>query len=388
MKYLHLVWASLFRRKTRTVLTVLSIVVAFILFGLLNALIVAFNRGVELAGVDRLVVQGKYSLTEVLPVSYADQIRGLPGVAAVTHAQWFGGVYQERRNFFPQFAVDPASYMEMYPEFEIAPAQLQQFLATRTGAIAGASLARRFGWKIGDRIPIQATIWTRADGATSWEFDLVGIFEGRDKTARSQEGMLLFQWDYLDEARQFARGTTGIYIVRAQDPEQAVAVAGAIDARFANSQNETRTGSEKAFNQNFIKQIGDIGFIVQVVLAAVFFTILLVTGNTMAQSVRERIPEIAVLKTLGFTDSRALALVLAEAMLLCLIGAALGLGLVSVLVPRVAAAMESFLPGLGLDARTWLLGGGLAVALGLATGLLPALKARRLRIVDALGGHA
>lgn len=387
MKYLHLIWASLFRKKTRTALTLLSIIVAFVLFGLLSALIIAFNRGVELAGADRLVVQGKYSLTEVLPIGYYPQIQQLPGVTAATHAQWFGGVYQEPRNFFPQFAIDPASYLDMYPEFLIPAEQREKFIATRTGAIAGASLARRFGWKVGDRIPIQATIWTRADGSNAWEFELVGIYEGRDETARSQEGALLFHWDYFDEARQFARGTTGIYIVRVADPEAAAAVAEQIDGRFANSQNETKTGSEKAFNQNFIKQIGDIGFIVQAILSAVFFTILLVTGNTLAQSVRERVPEIAILKTLGFTDGKALALVLAEALLLCLLGGALGLGLVSLLVPGMAAAMEGFLPGLGVNAGTWGFGALIALALGVATGLLPALRARRLKIVDALGGH-
>jgi len=387
MKYFHLVWASLFRRKTRTLLTLLSIVVAFVLFGLLSALIIAFNRGVDLAGADRLVTQGKYSLTEVLPIGYYEQIKSLPGVEAATHAQWFGGIYREPKNFFPQFAIDPASYLDMYPEFSIDPAQRKAFEDTRTGAIVGASLARRFGWKIGDRIPIQATIWPLADGSNAWEFELVGVFEGKDETAKSQEGIMFFHWDYFDEARRFAKGTTGIYIVKADDPAKAAAVGAEIDRRFANSQNETKTGSEKAFNQNFIKQIGDIGFIVQAILSAVFFTILLVTGNTLAQSVRERIPEIAILKTLGFSDGKALGLVLAEALLLCLLGGMLGLGLVSLLIPGMARAMEGFLPGLGINAGTWAWGAGIALALGLVTGLLPALKARRLKIVDALSGH-
>jgi putative ABC transport system permease protein len=386
MKYLHLISASLFRKKTRTILTLVSIMVAFILFGLLQALIIAFNRGVELAGADRLVTQGKYSLTEVLPISYYAQIRDMPGVALVTHAQWFGGVYQEPRKFFPQFAIDPATYLDMYPEFLIAPEQREAFLRTRTGAVAGKSLAERFGWKVGDRIPIQGTLWPKSDD-TSWEFELVGTFVGKDETAKSQEGSLLFHWDYFDEARAFARGTTGIYITRVSDPAQAAAVASEVDRRFANSQNETKTGSEKAFNQNFIKQIGDIGFIVQAILGAVFFTILLVTGNTMAQSVRERIPEIGLLKTLGFSDGKALGLVLAEAMLLCLLGGLLGLALVSLIVPGLAAALSQFLPGLAVDGGTWSIGLAIAVGLGLLTGLLPAWKARRLRIVDALSGH-
>lgn len=387
MKYLHLIWASLFRKKTRTILTLFSIMVAFVLFGLLHGLIIAFNRGVELSGADRLVTQGKYSLTEPLPISYYTQIRDMPGVELVTHAQWFGGVYQEPSNFFPQFAVDPPTYLDMYPEFLIAPAQREAFLGTRTGAVAGKSLADRFGWKIGDKIPIQGTIWPKADGSSTWEFDLVGIFEGKDEVAKSQEGALLFHWDYFDEARQFAHGTSGIYIIRVADPNQVAAIAAEIDRRFANSQNETKTGSEKAFNQNFIKQIGDIGFIVQAILGAVFFTILLVTGNTMAQSVRERIPEIGILKTLGFDDGKALALVFAEAMLLCLLGGLLGLALVSVIVPGMAKAMSAFLPGMGVDGRTWSIGAAIAVGLGVVTGLLPAWKAKRLRIVDALSGH-
>ena len=387
MKYLHLVWASLFRKKTRTILTLFSIMVAFVLFGLLHGLIIAFGRGVELAGADRLVTQGKYSLTEILPISYFQRIRDIPGVELVTHAQWFGGVYQEPKNFFPQFAVDPESYLDMYPEFLIAPAQREAFLKTRTGAVAGKSLAERYGWKVGDKIPIQATIWPRGDGSNTWEFDLVGTFEGKDETAKSQEGALLFQWEYFDEARQFAHGTSGIYITRVSDPARVAAIAAEIDKRFANSQNETKTGSEKAFNQNFIKQIGDIGFIVQAILGAVFFTILLVTGNTMAQSVRERIPEIGILKTLGYSDGKALALVFFEAMLLCLLGGALGLGLVSVIVPGMAKAMSGFLPGMAVDARTWGIGAAIAIGLGVVTGVLPALKAQRLRIVDALSGH-
>ncbi|MGH8106677.1 MAG: ABC transporter permease, partial [Arenimonas sp.] len=210
MKYFHLIWASLFRKKTRTILTLLSIIVAFLLFGLLSALIIAFNRGVDLAGADRLVTQGKYSLTEVLPIGYYEQIKKIPGVKGATHAQWFGGVYQEPKNFFPQFAVDPASYLDMYPEFVITPEQRKAFENTRTGAIVGASLAKRFGWKVGDRIPIQGTIWPLANGSNNWEFELVGTFEGRDETAKSQEGAMLFHWDYFDEARRFARGTTGI----------------------------------------------------------------------------------------------------------------------------------------------------------------------------------
>ena len=387
MKYLHLIWASLFRRKTRTVLTLFSIVVAFILFGLLSALMTAFYRGVEVAGADRLVTQGKYSLTEVLPISYYPQIQQIPGVTLVTHGQWFGGIYQDPKNFFAQFAVDPATYLEMYPEFTIPADQLEAFQRTRTGAVVGKTLADRFGWKIGDRIPIQATIWPKADGSNTWEFELAGIFVGSDQTAKGNEGTMLFHWDYFDEARQFGRGTTGIYITRVTDAARAGEMAKTIDARFANSRNETTTGSEKAFNLNFIKQIGDIGFIVQSILGAVFFTILLVTGNAMAQAVRERIPEIAILKTLGFTDGKALALVFSESLLLAVLGGLIGLLLVALIVPGMAQALQAFLPDLAVGPNTWLIGGALAIGLGIVTGHLPAMKAKRLRIVDALSGH-
>ena len=388
MKYLPLILAGLLRKKTRTVLTLLSIAAAFVLFGLLQALAIAFNRGVEVSGEDRLVTMGRYSLTEVLPISYLERIRQVPGVKLVTHAQWFGGVYQDPSNFFAQFAVDPQTYFDMYSEYLVAPEQKEAFRANRIGAIAGRSLAERFHWKIGDRIPIQATIWPKADGSNLWEFELVGIFAGHDEATRSQEGALLFRWDYFDEARAFERGTTGIYIARVEDPSKLGSVAAAIDAGFRNSGHETKSGSEKAFNASFIAQMGDIGLIVSAILAAVFFTILLVTANTMAQSVRERIPEVAILKTLGFTDGTALALVLCEALVLCALGALLGMGFVAVVIKPIGHAVEGFMPGIGITGRTWVQAFAVAAALALATGLMPAMKARRLRIVDALAGHA
>lgn len=388
MKYLPLILAGLLRKKTRTVLTLISIAIAFVLFGLLQALHIAFNRGVEISGEDRLVTQGRYSLTEVLPISYLERIRQTPGVKLVTHAQWFGGVYQDPSNFIAQFAVDPDTYFDMYSEYLVAPEQKAAFRANRIGAIAGKSLAERFGWRVGDRIPIQATIWPKADGSNDWEFELVGTFAGRDEATRSQEGTLLFRWDYFDEARAFERGTTGIYIARVEDPARLAAVAAEIDRGFRNSGHETKSGSEKAFNASFIAQLGDIGLIVTAILSAVFFTILLVTANTMAQSVRERIPEIAILKTLGFDDRTALALVLCEALALCALGALIGMGVVAAIIGPVGKAVESFMPGIGITGWTWAQAFAIATALAFATGMMPAWKAKRLRIVEALGGHA
>ncbi|MEQ1440042.1 ABC transporter permease [Fontimonas sp. SYSU GA230001] len=385
MKYLPLVWSALWRKRPRTIFTMASIAVAFLLYGLLYAVNNAFNKGVEVAGADRLVVISKYSLTQPLPYSFLNEIRGIDGVAAVTWASWFGGIYQDERNFFAQFPVDAASYLEMYPEIVLPAEQKDAFLRTRTGAIVAKTLADRFGWKIGDRIPIQATIWPAKTGNT-WEFDLVGIFDTADPSARGQYEMMLFNHEYFDEARVFGQGIVGWYIVRTRDPEQNATVAKAIDERFRNSTNPTKTDSEKAFNQSFIKQMGDIGLIVKSILGAVFFTLLFLTGNTMMQSVRERVPELAVLKTLGFGNTRVLVLVLAESAVLCVLAALLGLGIATVLLPPIAAKLPGF-AGMGVDAQTFAIGVALAALLALAVGLPPALRAARLSIVDALAGR-
>lgn len=387
MKYLPLVWAALWRRKPRTILTMLSVAVAFLLYGLLSAVNAAFNVGVEIAGADRLVTTGKYSLTQILPYSYWQRIQNMPGVDKVTFASWFGGYYQKESNFFAQFPVDPESYFDVYPELVIPPAQLDAFAASRTGAVMPQILVDRYGWKIGDRIPITAGIWPLKDGSNSWEFDLVGIFDTRDPAARSQHEYMLFQHAYFDEARQFGEGHVGWFVTRIQAPDRAAQMAREIDAMFANSPNETRTDTEKAFNQSFLKQMGDIGLIIRSILGAVFFTLLFLTGNTMMQSVRERVAELAVLKTLGFTGPMLLSLVLAESLLLTLLAAFLGLGLAAFLLPGLAASMPGF-AGLALSPEAWLIASLIAVALALVVGLPPALRALRLNIVDALSEHA
>lgn len=387
MKYLPLVWAALWRRKPRTILTMLSVVVAFLLYGLLTAVNAAFNTGVELSGADRLVTTGKYSITQVLPYGYWQQVKNMDGVEQVTFASWFGGYYQEEFNFFPQFPVDPQSYFDVYSELTIDEDQLRAFVTTRTGAVVSKTLADRYGWSLGDRIPITAGIWPLADGSNSWEFDLVGIFDTRDPAARSQHEYMLMQHEYFDEARQFGQGTVGWFISQIRDPEQAGQIAQAIDAQFANSPNETRSDTEKAFNQSFLKQMGDIGLIIQSILGAVFFTLLFLTGNTMMQSVRERIGELAVLKTIGFSGGSLLMIVLAEALLLTLMAALIGLGLAAFLLPGLAENMPGF-SGLALDLEAWITALLLALLLALVVGLPPALRAQRLSIVDALSEHA
>lgn len=385
MKFFPLIWAALWRKRPRTIFTMLSIVVAFLLFGLLKGFTQAFNTPSEFGGADRLVTISKYSLTQILPYSFLQEIRSIEGVKAVSYATWFGGVYKEEKNFFAQFPVDPRSYLEMYPEMQMPEEQKQAFANTRTGAIIAKNLADRYGFKIGDKIPIKATIWPATFGNV-WTFDLVGIFDNPDPAVRTQIEAMLFQHEYFDEARAFAKGTVGWYMVRSNSAANNAAIALAVDARFKNSPNPTRTDTEKAFNQSFVKQIGDIGLIVTSILGAVFFTLLFLTGNTMMQSVRERIPELAVLKTLGYTDNTVLALVLAEAVALCLLAALLGLGLSSSLLPLMADKIPGF-GGMKLLPEAWALGLVLSLCLAVVVGLPPALRARRLSIVDALAGR-
>jgi putative ABC transport system permease protein len=382
---LYLVWKNLWRKKTRTVLTMLSIFVAFILYGLLGALDVAFSAGAQLANASRLLTIHKVSLIQPLPISYLNRIRALPGVADVTHATWFGGYYQDPRNQFPQFPVDPESYLRIYPEIVLTEAERAAWLADRTGAIVGRAIAEQFGWKVGDRIPIQASIYTQKDGSRVWEFTIDGVFDTDDP--RGNTSFMLFRYDYFDEARAFGQGSVGWYILEVADPTQAPQVAQSLDAAFANSPAETRTSTEQAFAESFAKQFGDIGLIISLVLAAVFFTILLVAGNTMAQAVRERIPEMAVLKTIGFRDGSVLGMVLAESIVIALIGGLAGLGLAWIAVGGLAQAFAAFLPGLYLPGSTLGLGLIYMLLVGLAAGLMPAIQAKRLTIIEALGRH-
>ncbi|MGQ0619641.1 MAG: ABC transporter permease [Panacagrimonas sp.] len=387
MKYLPLLWAALWRRKPRTIFTGLSIVVSFLLFGLLQAFNTAINSGVEVSGADRLVTTGKYSLTQVLPYAYYEQIKNVDGVTAATHASWFGGVYQSERNFFAQFPSDTETYLDLYPEILIAPEQREALRNTRTGAIVAKTLADKFGWKIGDKIPLQPTIWPKSADNSAWELDLVGIFDGATAAERGQMEMMLFRHDYFDEARQFGKGTVGWFITRVSDPSQMAAVSSRIDALFANSPNPVKTQTEKAFNQGFIKQMGDIGFLISSIMGAVLFTLLMLTGNTMMQSVRERVPELAVLKTIGFKDGQVLALVLAESGLMCLLSAGLGIALAAVLIPVIAPNLPAGFSAMELQGDAVLRGIGIASVLALLVGALPARRAMRLDIVNALGGH-
>lgn len=384
MKYLHLVWGALLRRKTRTLFTLLSLTAAFLLLGLLQAMNSLVAGSADFLGADRLITQARISFTQPLPMRMLPQVESVPGVTRVAHSQFFGGVYQDQRQGFPQFVVGPQRLLDVYPEWILPEEQRLAFVSTADGAIVGARLAERFGWKLGDIVPLTSFIWTRADGSRTWEWRIVGIFEGRDAEWRDRAQLMYLNYAQFDEARSpGARGLAGIFIVQVADPGMAEEVAAAVDARFENSPDETKTQAEAEFQLGFLRQFGDIGFIMNAISGAVFFTILILTGFTMSQAVRERIPELAVLKCLGFTDRAVLWLVLAEALLLCALGALAGMLLAS----AVTGALPPDFPPLRTDLRVWGFAGASVLALAAAVGLPPALRAMRLRIVDALAGR-
>ena len=386
MKYLSLVWAQLFRSKTRTLLTLLSVVAAFLLFGMLDSVRVAFTSGGNVSGVDRLVVASRLSITQSLPIRLENQIRSVPGVRDVTSAMWFGGIYQDPKNFFPNFSVAP-NFFDVYSEYQLPKDQLKAFQTTRTGAVVGESLAKQFGWKIGDTIPLQATIFPRS-GSNDWPLQLVGIFRMKDRTvAANQERQLMMNWKYFDESNDYIKNQASWYTVTLRSADQASRVALAIDALSANSDHEAKSQTESAFQQAFLKQFADIGLIVTSIMAAVFFTLLLLTGNTMAQAVRERIPELATLKTLGFQDRTVLTLVMVESVLLIGLGGLIGMGLSALVIPMVATRSGGLMPTQTVPLQTWLVGLGLMAGIGIVVGVLPALRAQRLKIVDALAGR-
>jgi putative ABC transport system permease protein len=376
MKFLPLMIANLFRKKIRTALTIGSFAVALFLFGLLVIVRGAFSQGVDVAGTDRLVVINKVSMIQPLPLSYRDRLLRMSGIKQVTYDNWFGGVYQDEKNFFPQFAVDVEHQRAMYPEFKVPEEQWQSFAGDREGAIAGQSLADRFGWKVGDRIPIKGTIYTGP-----WEFNLRGIYQGtrpQDDTTQ-----FWFHWDFLEERRAFGKGDVGWYVIRVTDPDLSAQVAKTIDTEFANSPFETKTDTEKAFAASFVKQMGNIEFLILTVGGVVFFTLLLVTGNTMAIAVRERVGELAVLKALGFSNQFVLLLVMMESLAIALIGGGLGL-LLAKLFSLHGDPTHGILPYFYLPLWAITSGVGVALLVGVAAGILPAVSAMRLRVVDAI----
>ena len=388
MKYFHLIWAALFRRKTRTVLTLVSILAAFLLFGMLDGVRHSFaDAGKSAAGAERLQTGSKLSFIQPLPSALEAKIARVPGVEAVAYANWFGGAYQDPRNQIFSFAVSP-NYIDLYPEVTVSPAERKTFEATRTGVLVGDVLAKKYHWKVGDKIPLMSNIFPNRDGSKNWSFDIAGIIHATDPDKQQfLQGGILMHWKYFDESTPYNSGQAGWYVSRVSDPAQADRVAKAIDALSANSDHETRTQTEQAAMASWIKQMADIGLIVFAIMGAVFFTLLLLTGNTMAQAVRERTSELAVLKTIGFSSHSVLGLVLAESVLLVLIGGVLGLGLAAALGPILSAGSGGIVSMPPVGWSSWLLGIGLMIVIGLLVGALPALRAMRLNIVDALAGR-
>lgn len=387
MKFAPLVWAMLWRSRARTWLTLLSLVTAFLLLGLIQAANSLFAGDNVNLSAPILITQARVSFTSPLPMRHLPGIEAVPGVASVSHSQFFGGIYgDDPRNFFPQFAVNPERWVRTFPECVLPPDQERAWLSTRTGAIAGPQIAQRFGWKVGDKIPLKSQIWPQKDGSRAWTFDLVGIFGDKVKDSCPRLGNMYLNYAYFDEARQFGQGGAGIMVVRIADPDRAESIGQQIDAMFENSADETKTQTEKDFSLNFARQIGNLQLILYSILGAVFFAILMLTGNTMLQAVQDRIPELAVLKTIGFTDGQVLALVLGEALFLCVLGGLGGMLLASGAMVVLTKLPVPF-PPMSANLQVWLFAAGSVLLLSLAVGLWPALRAWRLSIVDALAGR-
>jgi putative ABC transport system permease protein len=382
MKFLPLFFANLRRKPIRTSLTIASIVVAFLLFGLLKTMEGALSLAADLAGVDRLATIHKVSMIQTFPISYANRVRAVDGVVEAAPFTWIGGTYQNERNAIAAQGTDPEAFLEVYPEYKLPHEQLDDWLSDRASMIVGKTLADRFGWKVGDVVPVRSAFFRKADGSDTWEMRLAGIYE----TTNGDNGSLYFHREYVNEALSENGGRDVIMymVMKIADPDEAQQVAAAVDALFANSPAETKTATERAFIQGYANMIGDIGTLVTAVATAVFFTMLLVTGNTMAQSVRERVNEIAVLKTLGYSKRVVAGLVLTESFAITALGGVVGLGLAALAADRMSAVLAQFFPVIGVPTSTYVIGAGLIVVLSLLAALLPSAEAWRLRITDAL----
>jgi putative ABC transport system permease protein len=379
-----LIRKNLFRKKLRAVLMIVSILIAFAIFGVLAAFERAFNAGEAVAEDDRLVVVNKINFTQPLPIAYFNRVQGIEGVRLVTHANWFGGYYQDPKNFLIVFAVEPESYLQIIDnDYVFTPEMREAFIRERTGALVGESMAKKWGWKVGDGVPIASNIFSQKNGSRSWDMHIVGIFTNRKPQADTN--VMLFHYDYFDETRSFGKDTIGWLILQTTSPEVNDRVAKTIDRGFANSSYETATDTEKAFNKAFVAQLGNIALIVQLVVGAAFVTILMIVGNTMVMAVRERTREIGVLKTLGFSGARVLRLILGETVLLAIIGGVLGIALAALAIINMRESVGNFVPGLTLEPSILAIAFVLMIGLGLATGLAPAIHAFRLKIADAMG---
>jgi len=378
-----LVTKNIGRRKLRTCLLLFAIFIAFLLFGALESFERGFYAGQNSAAADRLVTVNKINFTVPLPISYVDRIRDLPGVTHAAPQSFFGGYYQDPKNFVFMFATDPEAYLSVYPKIVLPPAQRAAWLADRRGIAVGRIVANKFHWKLGDHIPISSTIYSRADGSHSWDFTVDAIINLPEDSQR--ESIVLMHHKYFDETVTFGRDTTSMVVLTTAAANRNDAIEKQIDTMFANSPYETSTDTAAAFNKAFVGQFGNIALIISLVVATSFAAILLIVGNTMVMAIRERTREIAVLKTLGFPGPAISAQILAESLLLALTGALLGLGFAGLILKATEKFTESFVPGMHMTAGIFATGIGWAVLLGLVTGALPAWSGLRLRIVTALG---
>jgi putative ABC transport system permease protein len=379
-----LVRKNLFRKKLRAWLMIISILVAFLIFGMLASFYRAFTAGEDAAAADRLVVVNKINFTQPLPIAYFNRVRAMEGVRQVAHLNWFGGYYQEPKNFLIVFAVEPQTYMDVYGNDLDVPADMRQaFLRERTGALVGEAMARKWGWKVGDRVPIASNIFSQRNGSRTWDMTIVGIMKA--KTPQMDTNFMVFQYGYFDETRTFGKDQIGWMVLQTTSPSVNDKVAKAIDASFANSSYETATDTEKAFNKAFVAQIGNIALIMTLVVGAAFVTILMIVGNTMALTIRERTREIGVLKTLGFSGQRILGMVLGESVLLAMLGGIPGLAIAALIAFMMRENLSNFIPGFAMTPGIAIVGIAMILALGLITGIIPALNAMRLRIAAALG---
>ena len=383
MKYLPLIWAGLWRKRVSTVLTMFCVVFAFALFGLLHGFSAALDGIIDAMSDTRLRSMSRVNITQPLPLAHRARMQTVPGVDEVSYYNFFAGYYQDRRNSIQVGAIDVASFNAIYPDIKIEPRYIEAMLHTRNGALVGEDLAKEQGWKVGDRLPLGSAVWTRKDGAENWDFEIVGSY--RSPSGKVPTSELWINYDYFDEARAAANGTVTLYFLKIHDSSSAAAISERIDALFANSTNETQTQSEKDWVRAQIAQIGDIAFFVNAIILAVMFALLFVTGNTMMQSVRARIPELAVLKTYGFSNTAVMSLVLAESVLLCSVSAMLGIGIAAVISPPIYRQFGA--GGLNLPLAVVAVGMGLAILFAIVSASLPALRAQRLSIVDALAGR-
>jgi putative ABC transport system permease protein len=379
-----LIRKNLFRKKLRAILMLISIFIAFLIFGVLVGFQKAFNAGEEVAAADRLVIVNKINFTQPLPIAYFNRTKALDGVRQVTHLNWFGGYYQDPKNFLIVFAVEPESYLAVYDDqFTLTPEARQAFLRDRTGALVGEAMAKKWGWKVGDRVPIMSNIFTQRNGARTWDFNITGILT--PKKPGVDTNFMVFPYQYFNETQNLGRDMIGWMALNTTSPALNEQVSKKIDEMFANSLYETSTDTEKAFNKAFVAQIGNIALIVGLVVGAAFATILMIVGNTMVMAVRERTREIGVLKTLGFSGPRILRMVLGESILLALLGGIPGILLAALFAAMMRVQLSNFVPGFAVTWDIIVMGIAIMLALGIATGLIPALNGMRLKIADALG---